>query len=84
MAHQQEEDVMQPKEWHELPDSLQIALSQQALQQASEMLAGHAELLAREMEDGALLDQGGPDALRLYAAVVRATSINSYGVVGNA
>ena len=27
----------------------------------------HAELLAREMEGGSLLDQGGPEALRLFA-----------------
>jgi hypothetical protein len=57
--------------WHELSDDAQLALSQQALTQAAETIAMHAELLAREMEDGGIADRGGPDALRLLAAVVR-------------
>ena len=44
----------------------------------------HAEILAREMEDGALLDRGGPDALRLFAAVVRSTNRDAFGEVGHA
>jgi hypothetical protein len=75
---------MRPADWHELSDSMQIALSRQALERAAETLAAHAELLAREMEGGALLDQGGPDALRLFAAVVRATNASTYGVAGHA
>jgi len=75
---------MRPAEWQDLSDTMQIALSRQALERAAETLAQHAELLAREMEGGSLLEQGGPDALRLFAAVVRATNANTYGVVGNA
>ncbi|MXP64185.1 hypothetical protein E0493_12610 [Roseomonas sp. M0104] len=67
--------------WHDFSEQQQLALSQEALRRAAETLAGHAELLAREMEDGALLDQGGPDALRLFAAVVRATSADAFGPV---
>jgi hypothetical protein len=83
-AQQQDTGYMRPADWHELSDSMQIALSRQALERAAETLAAHAELLAREMEGGALLDQGGPDALRLFAAVVRATNASTYGVAGHA
>lgn len=67
--------------WHDFTEQQQLALSQEALRRAAETLAGHAELLAREMEAGALLDRGGPDALRLFASVVRATTVEAYGPV---
>ena len=70
--------------WHALPDETQLILSREALRRAAETLAAHAELLAREMEHGALLDQGGPEALRLFAAVVRATNADAFGPVGHA
>jgi hypothetical protein len=70
--------------WHALPDETQLILSREALRRAAETLATHAELLAREMEGGALLDQGGPEALRLFAAVVRATNAEAFGPVGHA
>ena len=71
-------------DWNDLPDDLQLALSREALRRAAETLAEHAELLAAEMEEGTLNDRGGPDALRLFAAVVRATQQESFGVVGHA
>ena len=43
-----------------------------------------AELLAFEMEEGTLRDHGGPDALRLFAAIIRATNADTMGPVGNA
>lgn len=61
-------------QWTTLSDDLQLALAEQALHRASETIAGHAESLAAEMETGSLTDQGGPDALRLLAAVIRATN----------
>ena len=61
-------------EWNALADDLQLALAEQALSRAAETIAGQAESLAAEMEAGALADGGGPDALRLLAAVIRATS----------
>lgn len=70
-----------PATWHDFSEQQQLALSREALRRAAETLAGHAELLAREMEGGALLDQGGPDALRLFASVVRATSTDAFGAV---
>ena len=75
---------MPPAEWNELPDDLQLALSREALRRAAETLADHAELLAAEIEDGGLRDRGGPDALRLFAAVVRATQQDGFGVAGHA
>lgn len=75
---------MPPALWTELPDEMQVMLSREALRRAAETLAQHAELLAAEMEDGALRDRGGPDALRLFAAVVRATQQDAFGPIGHA
>lgn len=61
-------------EWNALSEPLQLALSRDALRQAAETLAEHAEMLAAEMEHGTLHDEGGADALRLLAAVVRVTN----------
>lgn len=58
--------------WNSLPDDLQVALAEQALQRAAAIIATQAECLAAEMDSGALTDQGGPEALRLLAAVLRA------------
>jgi len=58
-------------DWNRLPEALQIALSREALHRAAALIAEQAEVLADEMECGGLADRGGPDALRLFAAVVR-------------
>ncbi|MBP0444993.1 hypothetical protein J8J14_09385 [Roseomonas sp. SSH11] len=73
-----------PSAWHTLPDEVQLTLSREALRRAAETLADHAELLASEMEIGTLLDQGGPEALRLFAAVIRATNRDGFATVGSA
>jgi hypothetical protein len=70
--------------WTTLPEDLQLVLSREALRRAAETLADHAELLAEEMESGTLADRGGPDALRLFAAVVRATNEDGFAVIGHA
>ncbi|MGG5823994.1 hypothetical protein [Falsiroseomonas sp. HW251] len=75
---------MQPATWNTLPEDLQLILSREALRRAAETLAEHAELLAEEMDRGTLTDRGGPDALRLFAAVVRATNEDNFGPVGHA
>lgn len=75
---------MPPSEWNQLPDEMQLVLTREALRRAAETLAEHAELLAVEIEEGALHDRGGPDALRLFAAVVRATQQDGFAVVGHA
>jgi hypothetical protein len=70
--------------WHALPDELQLILAREAMLRAAATLADQAELLAMEMEAGALSDRGGPDALRLFAAIIRATNADTMGPVGNA
>jgi Mor family transcriptional regulator len=75
---------MREASWNILPEEMQLVLSREALRRAAETLAEHAELLAAEMESGTLTDRGGPDALRLFAAVVRATNDDAFGPVGHA
>ena len=60
-------------DWNLLSDDLQLILSREALRRAVETVAGQAEILAEEMEGGLLIDLGGPEALRLLAALARAT-----------
>ena len=57
--------------WCTLSDDVQLALAQSALQRAAETIAEQAEALAGVIETGELSDRGGPDTLRLLAAVVR-------------
>ncbi|WP_137177982.1 hypothetical protein [Roseomonas sp. AR75] len=75
---------MRTASWNTLPEELQLVLSREALRRAAETLAEHADMLAEEMERGTLTDRGGPDALRLFAAVVRATNDDAFGPVGHA
>jgi hypothetical protein len=70
--------------WQTMPDDLQLTLAREALRRAADTLAEHAEILALEMEAGALCDRGGPDALRLFANVVRVTTLETNEAVGNA
>ncbi len=70
--------------WDCLSEDIQLALTREAMRRAAETLADHAELLASEIEQGSLADRGGPDALRLFAAVVRATQQDAFGPVGHA
>jgi hypothetical protein len=60
------------QDWPMLSEGAQLALSRAALAQAADTIAWQAETLAEEMETGTLDDRGGPEALRLLAAVVRA------------
>ncbi|MDE2007111.1 MAG: hypothetical protein KGI51_11130 [Rhodospirillales bacterium] len=69
-------------DWNALPDRLQLALTRAALSRAADTIAGQAEALAKEMEAGRLADRGGPDALRLLAAVVRSQDERA-GVAGH-
>lgn len=58
--------------WQDLSDDAQLALSRAALAHAAGTIADQAETLAGEMEEGALHDHGGPEALRLFAALLKA------------
>ncbi|TCZ54624.1 hypothetical protein [Roseicella aquatilis] len=71
-------------DWNALTDDQQLALSREALRRAAETVADHAEVLAEEMAQGTLADRGGPDALRLFAAVLRATNRDAFGPIGRA
>jgi hypothetical protein len=71
-------------DWNLLSDDLQLMVSREALRRAAELIAVQADELAWEMESGGLTDQGGPDALRLLAAVVRTTREDELEVVGHA
>ncbi|HEY0421311.1 MAG TPA: hypothetical protein VGC80_17480 [Acetobacteraceae bacterium] len=71
-------------DWNMLSDDLQLMVSREALRHAAESIARQAEVLAREMEQGTVSDRGGPDALRLLAAVVRVTGEDHLVPAGNA
>lgn len=58
-------------DWNLLSNDQQLLLSQAALRAAADLIAGQAEILACEIEAGALSDLGGPEALRLLAAIIR-------------
>jgi hypothetical protein len=66
-------DAMPLCDWALLSEPLQLAVAREALARAAETIAGQAMVLAAEMEEGVLPDRGGPEALRLFAAVVRVT-----------
>jgi hypothetical protein len=71
-------------DWNLLSEELQRTLSREALHHAAETIAGQAEILAEEMECGSLADRGGPDALRLLAAMVRVTGLDLLPTAGHA
>jgi hypothetical protein len=60
-----------PRDWNLLPDHLQIMLAGEAMCLAVENVIERADVLAEEVEAGALSDHGGPDALRLLATLLR-------------
>jgi len=71
-------------DWNRLPEELQLAVTREALRRAAETIADQAEMLAVEMDSGAIADQGGAEALRLLAAVVRFADTDRYGPAGHA
>jgi hypothetical protein len=71
-------------DWNSMPEDLQLALSREALSRAASLIASQAEVLAQEIESGTLDDRGGPDALRLFAAVVRVGGEDELAVAGHA
>ena len=72
------------KDWELLSDEAQLWIAREAMQRAVQTIAGHAELLATEMEAGEIGDLGGPDALRLLASMVRVTGRETFVTAGNA
>ena len=70
-------------DWSALSDETQLAVAEAALRRAAETIAGQAETLAEEMAAGHLADLGGPDALRLFATVVRVAGQDAPAVAGH-
>jgi hypothetical protein len=81
-------DAMSPAwnetDWDRLPASLQLHLADAAMRRAASSIAGQAESLAGEIEDGALPDRGGAEALRLLAAVLRLAARDTLAPCGTA
>ena len=71
-------------DWNHLSDDLQLVLSREAMYRAALTIADHAELLADEIEAGRLSDRGGPEALRLLAAIIRFTGQDPLAPAGHA
>ena len=69
-------------DWNTLSDELQSTLSAEALRKVAEIIACQAETLAEEMDDGALPEAGGPNALRLLAGIIRLNGVATSGVMG--
>ncbi|MGH7154617.1 MAG: hypothetical protein ACREF3_11880 [Acetobacteraceae bacterium] len=67
-----------------MSDELQVLLTREAMRRAATTIADQAELLATEMESGALADRGGPDALRLFAAIIRVNETDALLPAGHA
>jgi hypothetical protein len=84
MLRSLEAPAVPPRDWHTLSDETQLSLTRAALVQAVHTVAGQAEFLALEMESGSLADRGGPDALRLFAAVLRVSQDTEMVAQGNA
>jgi hypothetical protein len=70
-------------DWNALSEDAQLAVSREALRHAAVAIAGQAEQLAAEIEAGHLVDRGGPDALRLFAALVRSQTHAQLDPVGH-
>ncbi len=70
--------------WRDLPDDVQTVLAQQALRRAALIIAEQAELFAVQFVAGTLQDRGASDALKLFAALLRETTIETLTPVGRA
>ena len=72
-----------PADWNILSDEAQLTLARAALARAAQTIASQAEILADEIDTGALTDPGGADALRMLAAVVRSAESDPFAVAGH-
>ncbi len=70
--------------WSRLPEVEQLALANAALLRALDVLVADAELLATEIDRGALTDRGGAEALRLLACIIRTAGRGGLAAVGHA
>jgi hypothetical protein len=70
--------------WQTMPEDLQKMLAQQALRRAALITAEQAELFAVQFQAGTLQDRGAVDALRLFATLLRETTIETLSPKGTA
>jgi hypothetical protein len=70
-------------DWNLLSNETQLTLASAALNRAAATIAAQAELLAEEIETGAMSDPGGADALRLLAVIVRGADEDPLAVAGH-
>ena len=70
--------------WQKMPEDLQTALAQQALRRAALIVADQAELFSVQFVAGTLQDRGAADALLLFAALLRETTIETLRPMGSA
>ncbi len=75
---------LHPTDWQKMPDELQTALAQQALRRAALIIADQAELFAVQFLAGTLQDRGACDALMLFAALLRETTMETLKPMGSA
>lgn len=71
-------------EWDLISTETRLRLTREALRHATETIAVEATLLAAEMESGKLADRGGPNALRLLAAMLQAATTEEGEAAGHA
>ena len=62
-------------DWQSMPDGLQTALAGEAMRRAALIIAEQAELFAVQFRVGTLQDRGASDALTLFAALLRETTL---------
>ena len=68
--------------WDSLDERSRLALSRAALDRAIGLVASHADSLARDIESGCIPDQGGVEALRLFASLTRCSSLSASAIYG--
>ncbi len=71
-------------DWQTMPDDMQADLAQQALRRAALIIADQAELFSVQFVAGTLQDRGASDALTLFAALLRETTLETLKPMGSA
>ncbi len=67
-----------------MPDDQQAMLAQQALRKAALIIAEQAELFAVQFQGGVLCDRGSADGLKLFANLLRETTLEPFAAHGHA
>jgi hypothetical protein len=71
-------------EWHGISEDLQLQLANQAMRRAASIIADQADLFAIQFATRTLQDRGAAEALKLFAGLLRETSAECLGPIGNA